>query len=235
MPDSARFVDQFDVILFDLMDTLMLGGNRFSATQNYAETYHQLGGTLHSPTVVQGLIVGLHQTMNAHYEDPAWYENFRPASTYLAHLLTRQGLPHTDAARLHDVFAHHELGHIPTAFCHTLRQLATTHRLGLVSNLWSEKAHFEAVFHQNQIHHLFDTLVFSSDYAIIKPSPKLFRRALAAFGVPPHRVLFVGDSPDRDMAGAAALGLGTLLVNAGKPTPAYPGPQVRDVCALLDA
>lgn len=234
MNTPERFVDRFDVILLDLMDTLMFGGNRFSEGQDYAHTYRKLGGKYHSDEQVQGVIRRVYDTMNAHYANPEYYENFRPASTYLTETLNSLGLPQTDTARLHNVFAHHELGHVPDTHCHALRELAKTHRLGLVSNLWSEKALFVRVFRQCHIHHLFDTLVFSSDHSLIKPSPKLFQKALTHFNCPPHRVLFVGDSPERDMAGAKALGLGTLLVTGGG-NPPYAGPQVRDVVALLDA
>lgn len=232
MNSPKRFIDQFDVILLDLMDTLMFDGNRFSDDQNYAHTYRSLGGTYHSDSEVQWVIRQVYDTMNEHYADPAYHENFRPASAYLAEVLDSLGLPQTDAARLHHVFAHHELGHIPDGHCHALRELAKTHRLGLVSNLWSEKALFIRAFRQCHIHHLFETMVFSSDHSLIKPSPKLFQKALDHFGSPSNRVLFIGDSPERDMATAEALGLGTLLVTGNRET-TYPGPQVRDVCALL--
>lgn len=233
MTSTERFIDQFDVILLDLMDTLMFGGNRFSNEQAYAQTYRKLGGTYHSDSEVQWVIQQVYDTMNEHYADPAYHENFRPASTYVAETLETLGLPQTDAARLHNVFAHHELGHVPDSHCHALRELSKTHRLGLVSNLWSEKALFVRVFRQCHIHHLFDTLVFSSDHSLIKPSPKLFQKALTKFDVPPHRILFIGDSPERDMAGAEALGLGTLLVTGGNET-TYPGRTAVDICQLIN-
>ncbi|HEX9956960.1 MAG TPA: HAD family hydrolase [Fibrella sp.] len=232
MNSSERFIDRFDVLLLDLMDTLMFGGNRFSDEQDYAQTYRQLGGTYHSGKEVQWVIQQVYDTMNEHYADPAYHENFRPASTYLVEALDRLGLPQTDAARLHNVFAHHELGHIPDDHCHALRELAKTHRLGLVSNLWSEKALFVRAFRQCHIHHLFETLVFSSDHSLIKPSPKLFQKALGHFNHPPDRILFIGDSRERDMATAEALGLGTLLVTGGRET-TYTGNTATDICALL--
>ncbi|HVA50499.1 MAG TPA: hypothetical protein VNH11_29395 [Pirellulales bacterium] len=33
----------------------------------------------------------------------------------------------------------HELGYVPNAYAKCLRRLATTHRLGLVTNIWSKK------------------------------------------------------------------------------------------------
>ena len=232
MHASNRFIDQYDLILLDLMDTVMFGGNRFSDAQDYAQTYRQLGGTYHLNDDVQRVIEHTYAAMNAHYGDPAYYENFRPATAYLAQTLTDLDLPQADLDCLHDVFAHHELGHIPDGHYHALRQLATTHRLGLVSNLWSEKTPFVEAFRESGILHLFDTLVFSSDHSIVKPSPKLFTIALTDLAADPRRTLFVGDSLERDIRGAEALGLDTVLVT-GNTESTHAGMVIRDLPALL--
>ncbi|MEO0388433.1 MAG: TIGR01459 family HAD-type hydrolase [Pseudomonadota bacterium] len=66
--------------------------------------------------------------------------------------------------------------------------------------------------------------VIAEDYAaaggpvrwIGKPHPEIFEAALGRLPeVPRARVLMVGDSPAHDIAGAAALGLKTLLIEAG--------------------
>ncbi len=49
-----------------------------------------------------------------------------------------------------------------------------------------------------------------------KPSAQIFRAALEALGNPhPRRTLMIGDSPEHDIAGAASMGLQTLLVTSG--------------------
>ncbi len=49
-----------------------------------------------------------------------------------------------------------------------------------------------------------------------KPAPAMFSAALHALGdIPPDRVLMIGDSPEHDIAGAAAVGCATLLVRSG--------------------
>lgn len=49
-----------------------------------------------------------------------------------------------------------------------------------------------------------------------KPGAEMFRAGLAALGdPPPARCLMIGDSPEHDIAGAAAVGLRTLLVTSG--------------------
>lgn len=58
------------------------------------------------------------------------------------------------------------------------------------------------------------------DYKIIgKPGPHLFWRACEELGVEIEDALMIGDSPDTDIAGARALGMEAILVDAcGEPT-----------------
>ncbi|HZO06039.1 MAG TPA: HAD family hydrolase [Solirubrobacterales bacterium] len=51
---------------------------------------------------------------------------------------------------------------------------------------------------------------FSDEVGHYKPSPQIFEAALAALGAPPERALHVGDLRRTDVAGAAALGMGTV-------------------------
>lgn len=56
-----------------------------------------------------------------------------------------------------------------------------------------------------------DALVMSYEVGSVKPDPGIFRRALDLVGAAPEEALMVGDSW-RDDAGAAALGIRTLLL-----------------------
>jgi HAD superfamily hydrolase (TIGR01450 family) len=49
-----------------------------------------------------------------------------------------------------------------------------------------------------------------------KPHPLLFEMALEQLGCAPEQCLMVGDRPDTDIAGAAALGMQTALVRTGR-------------------
>ena len=57
-----------------------------------------------------------------------------------------------------------------------------------------------------------------------KPNPLLFEMALKRLGLPPHDCLMIGDRPDTDIAGAAAMGMKTALVRTGRfrPGETYP-------------
>ncbi|HVS03060.1 MAG TPA: HAD-IA family hydrolase [Thermoanaerobaculia bacterium] len=62
----------------------------------------------------------------------------------------------------------------------------------------------------------FDSVVWSSRVGVEKPHPAIFEEMLHDLGMPPARVLHVGDSRRGDVEGAQALGMGALwLVRGG--------------------
>lgn len=67
-----------------------------------------------------------------------------------------------------------------------------------------------------RLHHLFDHVITFDDTGERKPSPAPFRRALSLLGVEPAQALMVGDWPERDMAGARALGIRTVFARYGQ-------------------
>lgn len=220
------------IILFDMMDTLMYGGNKFSGTENYAKTYRQTGGTVFSDEEAQSIVQSVFCRMQHDYKHPDCYDMFRHVRDYMQDHLWATGRPTTDLDYLAETFAWHELGKLPDSVCEALHGLSKTHRLGVVSNLWSGKALFVDAFRRSGILHLFETLVFSSDHACIKPSPRLFRLALDQLGVPADEVLFVGDDWERDVLAAQALGMSAIWVN-NDGAKERSGPQVRSVAELI--
>jgi FMN phosphatase YigB (HAD superfamily) len=123
----------------------------------------------------------------------------------------KQGAPDEEVAVLEQVFALHELGKSPPAHVQFLHGLAETHQLGLVSNICAQPSACETRLREVGLDGVFTHTIFSSQARSIKPSPAIFRRALAAFA-PGARVLFVGDSLDRDIRPAGALGLRTAWI-----------------------
>lgn len=57
-----------------------------------------------------------------------------------------------------------------------------------------------------------------------KPHALLYQMALARLGVVPEDCLMIGDRPDTDIAGAAAMGMKTALVRTGRFLPGTPLP-----------
>lgn len=112
-----------------------------------------------------------------------------------------------------DTFAYHELGQVSDAYAVYLRKLASTHVLGLVANIWAPKDKWLLEFERTGINNVFTTLVFSSELGCIKPSPKIYQKALEGLRTPHSEVLFVGDSLRYDIEGAKNLGFNTVWIN----------------------
>ena len=66
-----------------------------------------------------------------------------------------------------------------------------------------------------QLHHMFDFVSTFDDTGVRKPSPVPFQRALDYFGVDSGDAIMVGDWPDRDISGAAQLGMVTVFARYG--------------------
>ena len=73
---------------------------------------------------------------------------------------------------------------------------------------WTRLAHL-------QLHHLFDTIVAFEDTGERKPSPKPFERAIEVLGIAPSEAIMVGDWPERDVVGAAKVGIKTAFARYG--------------------
>lgn len=61
----------------------------------------------------------------------------------------------------------------------------------------------------------FDDIWLSDAVGMHKPDPAFFRLALSVWSIPPHRVAYVGDRPDNDVAPAKRLGMRTVRVLLG--------------------
>nr|WP_277553515.1 HAD family hydrolase [Halobaculum sp. YSMS11] len=66
----------------------------------------------------------------------------------------------------------------------------------------------------------FDTIHISGDLPAGKPDERAFCALLESLGTAPEETVFVGDHPDEDIRGAAALGINTVQVVEGEDDPA---------------
>ena len=79
----------------------------------------------------------------------------------------------------------------------------------------------------------FDSIVISSHAGYAKPAPEIFHQALALHQVNPREAVHIGDSLEKDVAGAASAGLtGVLLDRKGRQT-ANSFPRVYNLAGLL--
>jgi HAD superfamily hydrolase (TIGR01549 family) len=83
---------------------------------------------------------------------------------------------------------------------------------------------------------VFPLIIVSGEVGVWKPDPAIFRLALERANVAAGDALYVGDSPEHDMQGARAAGLGCVWINrAGYAWPggAPPDVEIRDLRELL--
>lgn len=209
-------LDNFSVVLLDMNGTFMFGGDRFSDDDDFAITYHALGGHRLQHTEVNVVIRACYKAMLSDYENPKKYDSFPHVLKTLQTLPEVNCMAEEDILLLEHTIALHELGTVPTEYAAFLKKLAITHKLGLVANIWSDKALWLQELERVGIRQLFKTIIFSSDYFSMKPSPKLFQLAMDAFTDKNSRMVFVGDSLVHDIRGAKAVGLSTIWINNSK-------------------
>ncbi len=92
-----------------------------------------------------------------------------------------------------------------------LERLASRFRLGIVSNFYGNLA---AAVEETGIAGCFEVMTDSTVVGAEKPAPAIFRSALDSLGVAADSCIFVGDSLRRDRAGADAMGMRFVWIEA---------------------
>ncbi|HUZ03187.1 MAG TPA: HAD family hydrolase [Thermomicrobiaceae bacterium] len=107
-------------------------------------------------------------------------------------------------------------------------------RVGMITNGPSEIQRNK--IRRLEIGELFPFVLVSEEVGSWKPDTAIFHRALELGQASPAEAVYVGDSPEHDVAGARAAGLRSVWVNRGGRTwPGGPAPdfEVRDLRDLL--
>jgi putative hydrolase of the HAD superfamily len=86
-------------------------------------------------------------------------------------------------------------------------------KLGIVSDAPTREAWLRLC--SIGFHHIFDFVVTFDDTGKRKPDPAPFRMVLDLLKVEPHEAIMVGDWAERDMVGAAAIGMKTAFAKYG--------------------
>jgi putative hydrolase of the HAD superfamily len=94
---------------------------------------------------------------------------------------------------------------------HTLEALRPRYKLGLVTNGPSRTQ--RPKIEQFKLIDYLDLLIVSEEVGVAKPDPAIFAIALDRLGVMPGEALFVGDSLEFDLPGAAAAGMPFIWMN----------------------
>jgi len=86
--------------------------------------------------------------------------------------------------------------------------------LGLISNCNPD---VPALFRPGPLARFFDEMLFSSEAGVAKPQAGIYLEMTRRLGVAPGDCLYVGDGHARELAGAAAVGMTTALLDHNQP------------------
>jgi HAD superfamily hydrolase (TIGR01509 family) len=88
--------------------------------------------------------------------------------------------------------------------------------LGLLSNtMFTGRAHVEDL-RRFGLDGYFDTMLFSADVNLWKPTPGPFEKVLADLGVAADEAVYIGDDPAADIVGARRAGLLSVYFHSGR-------------------
>ena len=107
-------------------------------------------------------------------------------------------------------------------------------KLGIITNGWSEQQ-LQAVSGLG-LTHLFDDVIVSEAVGLRKPDPAIFRLALSRLNVVADEALYVGDSPENDVAGPQSAGMRAALFPGGHSLPTHIRPDwvLQDLRGVLE-
>ncbi|MBF0510367.1 MAG: HAD family hydrolase, partial [Deltaproteobacteria bacterium] len=103
-------------------------------------------------------------------------------------------------------------------------------RLGVISNFYGNVA---ALCQEAGLDAHLEMILDSMQVGLSKPQPEIFELALNKLQLSPDRVIFVGDSYERDMIPARELGMKTVWLKGPNPrVPENAGPVAAQVSSL---
>ena len=210
----------------------MFNEDRFGPAEDYHATYRQLGGA-RTPEELRAAIEACLTYLEIRYPDPDWHNRYPTVKEVLKVLPETAAFDAFELDRIAETFALHELGCIPEKYADILHQLARTHQLAVVADIWSEKTLWVEETRRAGVIDLFDIQIYSSDIGCVKPSPTPFLKAIEALGVSKSACVMIGDSARRDIGGAEAAGIAAIWIGEGI-APGYAIAQVGDLGDLIE-
>jgi HAD superfamily hydrolase (TIGR01549 family) len=165
------------------------------------------------------LALDLVRTRYAHLDSEALALVAMSERVYIEHwpdFLRRQGVDDEALiAEAHEIFRQEWFERMALAedAGPTLAALRSRYKLGLITN--GPSAIQRAKIERFRLADYFDELIVSGEVGVAKPDPAIFRLALERLGIAPTEALFVGDSPEYDLRGAAAAGIPFVWMNPG--------------------
>ncbi|MBN1550789.1 HAD family hydrolase, partial [bacterium] len=107
---------------------------------------------------------------------------------------------------------------------------AKHYNIGLISNVFHPSIVYKELFTRWKIFDFFNPMLFSSDFPVKKPHPEIFRMAMNIYpDYLPEEFVFIGDTFDIDIIGAARAGMIPVWLTSHNHTPDWP-----DLCIIND-
>ncbi len=157
--------------------------------------------------------------------------------------LNRLGVDGTEAEPLAETLARIHMKGVrgvtaaPAARVEAVKRLARRYRLGLLSNFDDSRTGWE-IMEDTGVRGLFEVIIISADVGMRKPNPRIFARMLEMLNLPAGDILFVGDTPHHDVAGAKRIGMDAAWISRhALPLPeGLPEPDIviQDLAELPD-
>ena len=120
-----------------------------------------------------------------------------------------------------------------------LEALRSRYRMGVLSN-FDYGPTVEAALADFGIRDRFEVVVVSADVGWRKPHPEIFRETVRRMGVGVHQTIFVGDTPEADVAGPQGVGMDVIWIDRGTaslppdaPAPTHTVSRFADIATLL--
>jgi HAD superfamily hydrolase (TIGR01549 family) len=95
---------------------------------------------------------------------------------------------------------------------------ARGHRLGIVSNA-ADDADVQTLVDNAELRSYFDFILTSARVGVRKPTPLIFKEALAFWGARPDQAVMIGDTVTADIIGANSVGIASVWVMRRADTP----------------
>jgi len=243
---------RYRALVFDLFDTVVLFSQRVPTIQVAGTTWRSTMGWLREQLERDLPGVAFDDFLTAMTEvtreivgerHPQYYEV--PSRERFRRVLARLGHDHPAARQTAERLSLGHMAHLaastemPAEHEMLLRRLKRTFALGLVSNFDHGPTAMDVLSRHN-IAGLFSSTIVSAYFGRRKPHPDIFREALRQLDCPPGAALFIGDTLDDDVAGAAAAGMDVVWLNRrdqprpqGTPAPTYTIRRLSDLAELL--
>jgi HAD superfamily hydrolase (TIGR01509 family) len=199
-------------ILFDFGGTLDSDGHHW--LHRFFALYEEVGLSIPRPAITSAF----YHAVDTCYADP------RVAAFSLRRLLDHQVVLQFQALQIKDRAKEKEIARrfreqseaCLHARVHLLKRMKGSFRLGIVSNFYGNLG---LICADAGLEGLLEVIIDSNRVGVRKPDAAIFTMALANLGLAPDKVVFVGDSYERDMIPAKRLGMETVWLRRSPPFP----------------